>query len=205
MNDKPGTIYCYTNKITGKKYIGQTIRPEQRKASHLHEAIRHKNDYYFHRSIRKHGWENFEYEVLEENVDSNLLSDRETYYIKTFGTLWPNGYNELEQSHTLTTEIREKISTSQKERFKKMTDEQRAQHKINSSKGAKGKPSHPNQKRITAEKLSKSWIIKHPDGTVENVVNLQDWSRKMGFGTNGQTNLVRGSYKGYRCQKVINS
>ena len=25
-----GTISCYTNKITGKKYIGQTINPELR-------------------------------------------------------------------------------------------------------------------------------------------------------------------------------
>lgn len=106
-----GIIYCYTNKITGKKYIGQTINPIQRKRNHLHEATKRNSEYYFHRSIRKHGWKNFEYEILEE---TDSLTEREAHYIKTMNTLWPNGYNQLDKHIAMNDDIREKISETKK-------------------------------------------------------------------------------------------
>lgn len=117
-----GIIYCYTNKNTGKKYIGQTIHPEQRKRSHLYEATNHKTEYYFHRSIRKHGWEAFEYEVLE-TVDEEHLSERETFYIKSLNTHWPNGYNELIDHIGMPDSVRKKISETKKARWANESEE----------------------------------------------------------------------------------
>jgi len=115
-------IYCYTNKKTGKKYVGQTIHPEQRKRNHLHEAIVKESDYYFHRSIRKHGIDAFEYEMLEENVDN--LNDRENHYINIYNTLWPNGYNQCPAAALDKTAI-EKMKETKKRQFAAMSKEER--------------------------------------------------------------------------------
>jgi len=87
-----GFIYKYTNKIDGKIYIGQTIDIETRKWTHEHNAkIMHK--FFFYRAIRKHGIENFSFEIVEE-CDTSLLNEREIYWIKHFKSNNDNyGYN----------------------------------------------------------------------------------------------------------------
>lgn len=117
-----GIIYCYTNKNTGKKYIGQTIHPEQRKRNHLHEAIERNSDYYFHRSIRKHGIDAFDYEILEENVEN--LNERENHYINTYDTLWPNGYNQCPANSLDKTAI-DKMKETKRKQFASMSEEER--------------------------------------------------------------------------------
>ena len=132
-----GIIYCYTNKNTGKKYIGQTIHPEQRKRNHLHEAIVKKSDYYFHRSIRKHGIDAFEYEVLEEIVKN--LNVRENHYINMYNTLWPNGYNQCLAASLDKTAI-EKMKETKKRQFAAMSKEERRilmEHLIQANIGSK--------------------------------------------------------------------
>lgn len=91
-------IYCYTNKINNKKYVGQTNNPERRQREHKSNAFNEKSVNYgsvFHKALRKYGWENFNYEILEEvNGDAN---DREKYWIKEKQSLVSeNGYNILE-------------------------------------------------------------------------------------------------------------
>jgi len=119
-----GIIYCYTNKNTGKKYIGQTIHPDQRKATHKSKALTEGSEYYFHRSIRKHGWDNFDYEVLEENVEQKDLNERENHYINMYDTLWPNGYNQCPANSLNETAI-EKMKRTKREQFAAMSPEER--------------------------------------------------------------------------------
>lgn len=84
-----GCIYMYTNKINGKKYIGQTTCSlKRRHAQHVCQ-----NETYFDRALNKYGAENFELEVIEDNIfDENELNDKEIYYINKFDT-FNNGYN----------------------------------------------------------------------------------------------------------------
>lgn len=94
---KLGIIYCYTNKINGKKYIGQTINPQIRYNAHKSNYQNPKNNEYnslLHRAFRKYGFENFQYEILVKDIDNiELLNELEIYYIKKFNSQSPNGYN----------------------------------------------------------------------------------------------------------------
>jgi len=82
-----------TNKITKKQYVGQTIFTlEQRKASHLSETSRMADNMYFHNSIRKHGVDSFDWEILEDGLLDEELNEREIFYIKKYDT-FNNGYN----------------------------------------------------------------------------------------------------------------
>lgn len=93
-----GYIYCFTNIINNKKYIGQTILDNNgRYNRHIYSAT-HKeaSDYEvpIHAAIRKYGIDNFNYEILAKNIqDTDLLNLLEIYYIDFYQSQTPNGYN----------------------------------------------------------------------------------------------------------------
>lgn len=197
-----GIIYLWTNKNTNKRYVGQTINPEQRKANHICEAFTRGSDYYFHRSLRKHGLDAFTYEVLEENVEHEQLNDRENYYIDKYNSIWPNGYNQC-RANSLDAVAIEKMSETKKRQWQSMSNEDRLKWKQErASFTMKGKKQTENQKKTVALALQKQWLITHPDGKTETITNLNEFCRLKGWNTNGQSNLVRGSYKGYKATKV---
>lgn len=94
-------IYCYTNKINGHKYIGQTNNLARRKKQHIQDSIHchkgHEVSYElpFHRAIRKYGIDNFDFEILEEidTEDWEKVNELESKYINKMKTIIPNGYN----------------------------------------------------------------------------------------------------------------
>lgn len=93
-----GHIYCFTNQINQKKYIGQSINPpEERYRLHKSNHLNPKSSEYesvIHRAMRKYGFENFKFEILANYIDDfELLNDLETYYIAQFDCQIPNGYN----------------------------------------------------------------------------------------------------------------
>ena len=55
-------VYCITNLINGKRYIGKSNYPEARWRKHQRSV----DGYYLHSSIRKYGIDNFEFEVIAE-------------------------------------------------------------------------------------------------------------------------------------------
>ena len=86
--NKSMVIYLLTDTTNGKQYVGQTQR-------RLRERIleHKKDDLYVDRAIRKHGWENFTVEILDECETIDELNEREQYRIAELGTREPNGYN----------------------------------------------------------------------------------------------------------------
>lgn len=93
-----GIIYCFTNKVNNKKYIGQTQQTlKQRISNHLSKTGK---KYYFQNALFKYGIDNFNIEILE-NISSktkselkNKLNNREKFYIKKYKTTDSNyGYN----------------------------------------------------------------------------------------------------------------
>lgn len=87
-----GCIYKITNNINQKIYIGYTT------VSITERMRRHKNDdpkanTILGRAIKKYGWENFKYEIVEECEDKEELLILEQYYILELSSRTPNGYN----------------------------------------------------------------------------------------------------------------
>lgn len=197
-----GIIYLWTNTTTGKHYVGQTIHPDQRKRNHMHEAFVRGSDYYFHRSLRKHGLDAFTYEVLEEDVPQELLNDRENFYMDQYNSIWPNGYNQ-EYAHALSEASIEKMKATKKRRWELTPEDEKEVLREHLRKIATGRPQTDKQKQRATEANQKEWIVTHPDGTVENVINLRQFCIDKKLGNNGQSNLVRGSYKGYKAVKVF--
>jgi group I intron endonuclease len=87
------SIYKATNKINGKSYIGFDSNWPKRKKDHKRESQK-ENNTYFYKSIRKYGWDNFEWSVIYQSKDYEYcLNVMEKYFIKEYVTFGPVGYN----------------------------------------------------------------------------------------------------------------
>ena len=86
---KAMVIYAITNRLNGKKYVGQTARPLARRINE------HTNsDYPIGHAIRKYGINNFDVEVLAEGATIEELCELERLYIAAFQSNAPDhGYN----------------------------------------------------------------------------------------------------------------
>lgn len=84
-----GYVYIHTNKINGKKYVGQTtLKLEVRWGNN---GSSYKGQV-FYSAIQKYGWKNFEHEVFE--ICDYLLDFMEIYLIQLYDTMNPEkGYN----------------------------------------------------------------------------------------------------------------
>lgn len=104
-------IYRLTNRLNGKSYVGQT-RMSFRKRFYCHKCDSRKARYPIERAINKHGWENFQVYILEQEISPTDVDERERAWIKTLNTLVPNGYNVEpggSRSKVVTPESREKM------------------------------------------------------------------------------------------------
>ncbi len=87
------TIYCAHCIVTGKKYIGQT------KKEFEHRVKQHKNSYQknkyknskFYNAIKKYGWTNFIWGIIESENDT-IWNESEIYYVEKYNTFY-GGYN----------------------------------------------------------------------------------------------------------------
>jgi len=85
-----GVIYCYHCIPTGKKYIGQTVKEKHRKRQHINHC-KTGVDNKFYRAVRKYGWDNFVYGIIDDYNDE-ILNEQEIFYIDKYDT-YRNGYN----------------------------------------------------------------------------------------------------------------
>ena len=91
-----GYIYCYTNILNNKKYIGQTSREPKVRAGK--DGKNYLAQPKFGKAILKYGWSNFRLNILETLETDNpielssSLNEREAYWIAFYSSI-SEGYN----------------------------------------------------------------------------------------------------------------
>lgn len=140
-------VYCITNKINNKKYIGQSIYLELRLRQHKNKlnSGKHENQY-LQNAWNKYGGGSFNFVALElyDNISKDKLDEIEAMYIYVTGSMnKDNGYNMKSGgavSH-MTDEVKQKISKANKGQIpyskgKPMSEEQKIKISI-ANKGKK--------------------------------------------------------------------
>jgi group I intron endonuclease len=94
-----GYIYKITNNLNGMMYVGLTTkaRPTDRFSQHRYLARHPEQETngtasYLHRAMNYYGVDNFSFEVIEE-VENELLEEREKYWTTFYNCKMPNGYS----------------------------------------------------------------------------------------------------------------
>lgn len=115
INNGTYCVYIHTNKINGKQYVGQTMYGDC-----PNERWKNGNGYagctYFYNAINKYGWDNFEHEVVANNLTADEADTFERLLISLLDLRDANkGYN-LEsggvKNKTLSESTKKKISES---------------------------------------------------------------------------------------------
>lgn len=125
--NKKCSIYCFTNLVNNKKYIGSTIQePNIRYNQHLYCARTEDSGRYhypLYEAIRKYGLENFSFEVIfQKDCSEEEIRLIEREYILLYNTVSPNGYNQTDNTeHPINTiESYQKMSETKREKAKRV-------------------------------------------------------------------------------------
>ena len=122
-------IYLITCLVNGKHYVGRTKRanPNKRWTEHKSAARRGKKHGIIPRAIRKHGEHCFTFEPIERVARLEDLPEREAFWIMSYGSLAPKGYNleTYQPNRVLTAESCMRLSRAQQGRKKCSTSTSR--------------------------------------------------------------------------------
>lgn len=86
-------VYKHTNKTNGKVYIGLTCQVPEHRWNH---GNGYKGNPYFYSAIQKYGWDNFDHEVLFNNLTKEEAEQKEIDLISQYNSRDKKfGYNVL--------------------------------------------------------------------------------------------------------------
>ena len=194
-------VYCHTNIINGKQYIGITSMSLEERCGK--DGIRYKNCVAFWNAIQKYGWDNFSHKVLAYDLTREKANELEIYYISKLNTIAPNGYNLAPggEVYERTEEWRKHMSevmTGNKSRTGMKNSEAHKKRMSEFMRGNKfGKYHKVTSEYIERIKLSQPQrvpVVQYTkDGTfIAEYISISDASRITGV--NG--NNIRGAVKG---------
>ena len=88
MNLISNCIYKIENYLNGHIYIGMTNNFKRRIKEHINTSFNSNSKDFnspIHKAIRKYGIENFNYEIIEDNISNReLMKERERFWIKHY-------------------------------------------------------------------------------------------------------------------------
>lgn len=84
------SVYVLWCQCTNRFYVGVT---RQKVSTRIRQHRKGKKQF-IDCKIREVGWEgNWDYWIVEENIPSDLISEREQHWVEFFDCVYPNGYN----------------------------------------------------------------------------------------------------------------
>lgn len=195
MELKSYVVYCHTNILNGKKYIGITSEKPQRR---WRNGDGYKNSLCFYSAIIKYGWNNFTHEILFDNLTQLEAEEKEIYLIQQYNTISPNGYNiKLGGNYGTHTE-----STKEKLRLVNLGKVHTIESRLKMSKSRKGIPHSDehrekykganNPKAKVTEQLTLSGELIKVWGCAQEAANT------LGFNGHCIRNCCNKKYKTYR-------
>lgn len=125
-------VYIHTNKINGKRYVGQTINGNNIN-KRWSNGLGYKTCTAFYRAIQKYGWDSFEHEIVASNLTKEEANNFEIILInklntnnQKFGYNISKGGNDTSYAHTLESRLKQSETMKKlylnKEYIQKMRD-----------------------------------------------------------------------------------
>jgi len=109
-------IYKITNLVNDKVYIGQTVKVLNcRKAEHVHRCNFGERQHKLYKSMRKHGIDNFKFEVIFCCFKRKYLDEMEKYFIRKYDS-FVHGYNATDGGDSISDETRANLRKALKGR-----------------------------------------------------------------------------------------
>lgn len=157
--NKPFIVYCHTNIANNKKYFGITC---QTLSERFRNGKGYKTNKHFYNSILKYGWDNFNHEVLYENLTLEEAKNKEVELIKTFKTQNPTyGYNSTPGGEVYYGEDHPWYGRHHTEKSKLLMSLKRKG--VPKSEEHKRKISESNKGRVFSEETRRKMSKNHPD------------------------------------------
>lgn len=204
-------IYKIINKVNNKFYIGKSVNSAQiRFSQHIHAAIKSKkSNNRFYNAIRKYGKDNFYFEILEQNIPSELLNDKEKLWISKLNphynsTIGGEGTSGFKFSNE------QKLKMSLNRKGKKHTDETIEKLRLANlgeknpmyGKIGKNNPFYGKKHNLEfIERKSKCYTFLDPNNQKITIKNLSKYCRDNNLHCGNMNSLYYGkikSYKGYK-------
>lgn len=211
------TVYQHKNKINGKIYIGITMQePEQR----WRHGEGYKSSPHFYAAIQKYGWDNFEHNILFENLTKEEACQKEQELIAKYNSMDREfGYNSTSGGDifTMNEETKQKISQAlmgnknglghpcSEEKKKKISEAQKGRHLTEEHKqklSEAAKKRHTPCSEQTKENIRKASHKKPVYCEELNTIfeSVQECSRQLGIPATNISKLCNGrgkTLKGY--------
>ncbi len=136
-NKEDRTIYIYRAKclINNKIYIGQSVNPIARWQAHIKSS--ENSDLPFHLAIKKHGADNFKFDIIDSCNNTDAANELETKFVTKYDSYIQNGkgYNATLGGYNAPKSEAWKKNLSN--RWKSLSDEQRQELKRKLSEATK--------------------------------------------------------------------